>query len=521
MNWSGKGLFALLLILLCLSFLAVGSTAWAGDSSGLPAAASDERQLQPRSASEPPASASPGRPGGGRAEGGSPQPAPGRQASSGNAGSGAQWEQPVLIGALILLAGMAVSGFILFKKKINLPASQGRLVIIGLLGLGLAVRLYLAGLMAGHPYDMSLFASWASAAARDLSGVYSNNRVDYPPLYMYVLYLAGKAFSLTWLNQYSVLILKLPSLLADLATSYLIFSRARKHLNPALANFLAACYLFNPAVLINSSLWGQVDSFFTCLLVAALILLAENQVARSSLWFAAAVLMKPQGIIFLPVLFFELVRQKDGKLWLKSGGIALAGLLAIITPFALRQGPFWIIGLYMNTLGEYPFASVNAFNLFSLLGANYTRYSETLGFMSYQSWGMLFIVAITAWGWLIYARANNVKMAWACALLLISGGFSLATGMHERYLFPALAISLFSFIYLGDRRFLYMSGGFSLSIFLNTHVVLFATLKGVHSIAGIGIPAFTAILNLLLLAYLVKVISETVFFKESPGIKRS
>jgi hypothetical protein len=117
MNWSGKGLFALLLILLCLSFLAVGSTAWAGDSSGLPAAASDERQLQPRSASEPPASASPGRPGGGRAEGGSPQPAPGRQASSGNAGSGAQWEQPVLIGALILLAGMAVSGFILFKKK--------------------------------------------------------------------------------------------------------------------------------------------------------------------------------------------------------------------------------------------------------------------------------------------------------------------------------------------------------------------------------------------------------------------
>ncbi|MEN6390683.1 MAG: hypothetical protein ABFD04_09730 [Syntrophomonas sp.] len=519
MNWSEKGLFTLLLILLCLSSPLVCSRAWAGDLAGMPSAASDGQQVQPRSGSDQPGSPPPGHPGGGRPQGVvSPQAAPGPPASSGLAGGGAQLEQPVLIGAFFLLVGAAISGLLLFKKKIDLATSRERLVIMGLLGLGLVTRLVLAGLMTGHPYDMGLFANWASAAARDLGGVYSNNRVDYPPLYMYVLYLTGKALNLSWLHQYSTVILKLPAIFADLATSYLIFSRARKHLNPILASFLAAFYLFNPAVLINSSLWGQVDSFFTCLLVAALIMLAENRVSWASVLFAAAVLMKPQGIIFLPVLFFELVRQKDGKLGLKSVGMAAVSLLVIILPFALRQGPFWIIELYMKTLGEYPFASVNAFNLFNLLGANYTRYTEFWGFMSYQNWGIFFIVAVTALSWFVYARANNIKMVWAAGLLLISGVFTLATGMHERYLFPALALSLFTFIYLGDRRFLFMAGGFSVSIFLNTHAVLFATIRGVHSLAGAGIPTFTAILNLLLLVYLVKVMLDIAVVNRSKAM---
>lgn len=513
MHWSGKHFFSSILILLCLSSVLVCSKAWAEDLSALQIAVSDARQVQPRSSSDQPGSPPPGAPGGARPEGNNPQPAPGRQGLSTSNTSGAQLEQPVLIGAILLLAGAAISYILLLKKKINPSIARERLVILILLGVGLVVRLFLARLMTGHPYDMGLFANWAAAAARDLSSVYSDGRVDYPPLYMYVLYLAGKTLSLSWLNQYSAVILKLPAIFADLATSYLIFSRARKHLSPTMGMFLGAFYLFNPAVLINSSLWGQVDSFFTFLLVGALILLAERKISRASVLFAAAVLMKPQGIIFLPVLFFELVRQKNWKLWLKSTGIGLASALVITLPFALQQGPFWIIELYMKTLGEYPFASINAFNLFSLLGANYTRYSEALGFLSYQSWGMLFIVTVTAWCWFIYARANNIKMAWAAALLLISGVFTLATGMHERYLFPALALSLFAFIYLGDKRFLYMSGGFSVSIFLNTHVVLFATINGVHSVAGSGVPAFTAILNIFLLAYLLKVMLEMAVFK--------
>lgn len=516
MHWSQKYLFSSILILLCLSSILVCSKARADELAGFQTVSTDRPQVQPNSVSGQPGSPPPGRPDG-KPDGNQRQPFTGHQASSTDHNSVEELEQPVLIGALLLLVAAAASYFLYVKNKANLSISRERLIIVGVLGMGLLVRLVLARLSPGHPYDMGLFASWASAAARDLLSVYSSNRVDYPPLYMYVLFLAGKAINLSWLNQFSTVILKFPALLADLATSYLIYTRARKQLSPGFGILLMGFYLFNPAVLIDSSLWGQVDSVFTCLLAGALILLAERKTVLASALFAAAVLMKPQGIIFLPVLFFELVRQKNLKMWLKCIGLSLASTMVIILPFAWQQGAFWIIELYMKTLGEYPFASVNAFNLFSLLGANYTRYSESLGFLSYQSWGMLFIVAVTALCWFIYARVNNEKMAWAAALLLISGVFTLATGMHERYLFPALALSLFAFIYLGDRRFLFMAGGFSISIFLNIHVVFFATIKGIHSLSPGGTLVFTALLNIFLLVCLIKLMLEKPNLKEPPG----
>lgn len=41
---------------------------------------------------------------------------------------------------------------------------------------------------------------------------------------------------------------------------------------------LAAFYLFNPAILVNSSVWWQVDSFFTLILVLAVYMLSDGRV---------------------------------------------------------------------------------------------------------------------------------------------------------------------------------------------------------------------------------------------------
>jgi Gpi18-like mannosyltransferase len=58
--------------------------------------------------------------------------------------------------------------------------------------------------------------------------------------------------------------------------------------------------------------------------------------------------MKPQGIIYLPVLFFALLKIK-------------------------RMRALTILSAIVITLNEYPHASVNAFNFFALLGASYTK----------------------------------------------------------------------------------------------------------------------------------------------------
>ena len=126
-----------------------------------------------------------------------------------------------------------------------------------------------------------------------------------------VLFLIGKISSINIVNPYFILLLKLPSIIADIATSYFIYKLAKKYLSAEVSLLLSVFYIFNPAIFIDSTFWGQVDHFFAFPIVLAVFLLSEKKIGFSSAVFTAAVLMKPQGIIFLPILFFELVRQKE------------------------------------------------------------------------------------------------------------------------------------------------------------------------------------------------------------------
>ena len=275
------------------------------------------------------------------------------------------------------------------------------------------------------------------------------------------------------ISPYFILLLKLPSIIADIATSYFIYRLARKYLSTEISILASVFYIFNPAIFIDSTFWGQVDSFFTFLVVLSVFLLSEKKIGFSAALFTAAVLMKPQGIIFLPVLLFELIRERNLKSFLKVAASALITALVIILPFSFNQDPLWIFKLFSNTISEYPYASVNAFNFFSLLGANYTSNSATLLVFSYHTWGMIFIVIITAFSWFIYIKGNNRIFASVSALLQIVGVFTFSAGMHERYLFPAVALSILAFIYTRDKRLLILSMGLSATSYANIYSVLF------------------------------------------------
>ena len=363
--------------------------------------------------------------------------------------------------------------------------------------------------MKGQPFDLGFFKNWATAAANGLPGFYARASLcDYPPLYIYVLFVVGRAARLAALAPHFILLLKLPSMAADLVTSWLIYRLAKKYLSPEIGILLAAFYVFNPAVLINSAIWGQVDSFFTLIVAAALYALAENRTALASALFAAAVMMKPQGIIFLPVLAFEVLRQKRLRGLAVALACACGTAVVIALPFSLGNGFLWIFRLFANTLGEYPDASVNAFNLFGLLGANYQSDTGTLLLFSYHTWGLILIVAVTALAWLYYIKGNRRAFAPAVALLLIAGVFIFGSRMHERYLFPAAALAVLTACYLRDRRLLPLALGFSVTAYINTHAVLVWTLQGVNTAPHGSVMICMAVLNMLLFAYMVKVLFD-------------
>ncbi|WP_242860335.1 glycosyltransferase family 39 protein [Desulfosporosinus sp. I2] len=195
--------------------------------------------------------------------------------------------------------------------------------------------------------------------------------------------------------------------MADIATSFLLYKLAKNYFSLEISILIGAFYTFNPAILINSAVWDQVDSFFTLIIVSAIVLLSEKKMGLATVMFTSAVLMKPQGIIFLPVIFFELIRQKSMKSWIK---VVLSGLftaIVIVLPFSWNMNGLWIFKLFSSTLGEYPYASVNAFNFFSLLGKNFVSDAGTVLGISYHSWGMLSIVLITAVSWVLYIKGKT------------------------------------------------------------------------------------------------------------------
>jgi Gpi18-like mannosyltransferase len=412
----------------------------------------------------------------------------------------------------VLFFGLFAAMYYLFvRKNIKIQEDHQKIVLWTLLGVGLFLRIAAAPWIKGHT-DIHLFQHWAIAATKGLSDFYQNSSSDYPPLYIYILFIIGKIASIPDMSAYFTLLLKLPSILADMITAYVIYRMAVQYVSIDICLLLSVFYMFNPAVFMNSTIWGQVDSFFTLIVVLAIFTLTEKKVLLSTVLFTAAVLMKPQGIIFLPVIFFELVRLKSVKRFLAAAVTSFVTTLVVILPFSLKQEPLWIFKRFANTIGEYPYASVNAFNFYSLLGANYVPNTSTLFLFSYHTWGMMFIVIITAFSWFIYIKGRSAKWAAVAALLQIAGVFTFSVSMHERYLFPAAALSILAFIYWKDKRLLWLSAGFSATIFINTYAVFYARLLFNHSTR---VPynftmIITSLLNVMFFIFLVKVVWDMV-----------
>lgn len=408
--------------------------------------------------------------------------------------------------------------FVLMKKNIiKMQPGREKLYLVLLFAAGLIFRIVVAPIIEGFSVDIGCFKAWASAAANDLPNFYNSGMFcDYPPLYILVLALLQHIINLFNLgaNPAShIIMIKLPSMLADLVTAYLIYRMASKQFKPEQSILFAGLYIFNPAIFLNSTLWGQVDSFFTMMIVIFLMLIKTERKPLATAVAAAAFLMKPQAVIIAPVLmcelFIELFRRRNYKNVILSVVYAIATVVLILLPFSIGKSPLWIVDLYKNTASGYDQASLNAFNLFALLGGNLKSDSETLFIFSYGEWGwtsfVLLCLGLTPLLYYLYNRAKNSNVLFIAALVQSVGTFVLWTRMHERYLFPAVALALIAYIYIKDIRILALFGGLSITAFINTQVVLSQMLLTDYPHIDPDNPVLllVSLANVLLLVFLV------------------
>lgn len=377
--------------------------------------------------------------------------------------------------------GLALFGFGFYFMNRKKSSPEGLIPV--LFGLALLVRIIIAQNTSGFDVDISCFAFWADRIFQvGPSGFYSPDVfTDYPPGYIYLLYPLGALRSLLEIEAYSqahLLLLKLPAILCDIGCGALLYREASRKLPGQYPFFLCLAWLFQPAVILNSCVWGQIDSIYVLLLALMCVCLIRGKMFFSYAAFFLGLIIKPQTLIFAPVLLagiLDHVFLKDfsAKKLLKNlaqGLTALAIALLLCLPFGLEK----VVSQYLDTLGSYPYAAVNANNFWGFLGLNWVSQENTFLGISYQTFGMIFIAAAVILVLFLGVRnkRDTEKYPFLAALLMASV-FVFSVRMHERYLYPVMLLLLLSFVYKPSRQIFLCCAGFSVMHFYNTADVFF------------------------------------------------
>ncbi len=363
------------------------------------------------------------------------------------------------------------------------------------LAVALAVRVLLFPLQ-GFPTDTGDFISWFTTAAQHgIRPFYSvAGFADYPPFNVYIFWAFGSLANAIHLSM-ATMVKVVPNIF-DLATAGLIYFFVRKQASFKIALLSTTLYAFNPAVIFNAAVWGQYDAVYTFFLVLSLMLALKRKPELSAISFALGILTKPQGIALAPLIILLIYKKNNLKRLMSSLLAFAASFLIVVLPFEGISIPF-LTNIYSSGYSYYNYGSVNAFNLWGLLG------------LSWVHDGALYIV-----GWILFGafaaftlyvlhkrfRVSGDYLAIFAAFMLLFCFFMLPTRIHERYMFPAISMLALMFPLLKKTRLIYVT--LTVTLFLNEAVVLNWLNSGYPSDFPFD-PIILAVsaINLLMLAY--------------------
>ncbi len=369
-----------------------------------------------------------------------------------------------------------------FKKQLS---SMSAFIIFA--AIAFLIRIAIAYSLPGYMTDMDCFKAWSNYAYEGgLANFYTGDFfADYPPLYVYALSFLGflrDAFSIDINSQMFSMMIRLPAMICDIVAAYAVYRIARQKLDSRMALFLSMFLLLNPAVIFNSSAWGQVDILVTMMMVLTVWLMVKDKLVFASAVFMLAFLLKPQAIMIAPLLAYVLIRnivcnenKRKGMITLLVSLGVMAGLFFLVPlPFGVDQEPLWMVNRMLGTIGQYPQVTLNAFNLYGMLGVNFVD-ASSLVFLGLGAnvWGFILIAVVCLYALWMYLKNPKKEFLFAIAAFIIMGVFAFGHGMHERYLFPVPILLLFAYILIQDRRLVLCTVLTFMALLLNQSLTLY------------------------------------------------
>jgi len=291
---------------------------------------------------------------------------------------------------------------------------------------------------------------------------------------MYVLYLLGMLQSVFAISA-NVFLIKLPAIACDIVLALIFYRAARKRMDTAQSILVYICMILNAALIVNSSAWGQIDIIFVLLAVLCIYLLLKERYAPAVVIFVLAVLLKVQAVLIAPIFLYILVwgiinkktRKKTAIGFLSGIGAGAAAGLLLILPYTGGRPLSWIADLYLNSLGGYSYVSINAFNLYGLLGLNWAPLSATFLGLPFNVWGYIGIASVCVYAAWLYRMDPRGANLFNIAAFITMGVYMFAHSMHERYSFAAPVFLLAAFIFMQEKKLFYASLMTSATVLIN------------------------------------------------------
>lgn len=360
------------------------------------------------------------------------------------------------------------------KKKLALSKEFSFLLIA--LGIVFVLKLVFAGLFYGNDVEFKEFGDYAAYIVKyGLSSFYGGNQNSgLAPGYVYILGFLGLITqNMAHGSFFQMLLFRLPAIIADAASSILIFfilKRGLKNKKIALAG--ALLYALNIAVLLNSAWWGQFDSIAAALLLLAFYTALTQKYAAAYFSYAAAVLFKVQSIFALPIflayLVIAFIKKRDKRysigIW---AGVALLTWFAVSIPLTINQmqggNVFYIFTSYAETLGINKL-TLNAFNFYGIFGFQNASVSNPVAASWIVGVMIALLIALLVVMFVRYKGKGNIILALSAYLVMAIRIVSV--NMHEFYSFACLPLLFVASLLIRDRRLYFIAAASALLEYL-------------------------------------------------------
>lgn len=354
------------------------------------------------------------------------------------------------------------------KLSLSFSNKSNYIYIIAITMSAFLIRLIIAMAYYNQVDLLNYNISWMDSLKDGLFDVYErNSSIDYPPIYLILLYPLSFLLNIDAVLKEStllMLVLKIVPVIIDTLMIPLIWYIFNKR-SPKTAIFVASLWAVNVSGIINSSLWGQTDTIMAFILILSFYFLENDKPILGGIMFALCAVTKFQALYFAPIVFLELITKYNWKKVLKSIGAGVLLGIIVFIPFMIGSKYLSLVfDLYLGGFDKYSYATLNAFNFYGVIGLNAVPTNQSFGYgytgiisdlfkwLRIDIFGLIMMILSIALIVFLYFKAKR-KSIWVFSFLFMQCIFMLTTKMHERYQFIVVPLCLIAAFMHDDMRF--------------------------------------------------------------------